>query len=404
MAVKFGIDRHIMKVIKYILFIPILCATVFTAHAQEVEPMMQESNPQKSWEFGLGGSMLNISRMTLGNYNSSEKGDAYTLRLRNVMFGGNIYIAHELTPWLYADLQASLGSVKALSSGSKEKQSLFGIGGLGLQLRLTPLFKKKYVEPYFRIGANYMYKDFALNRQGSLPNFRNEELRWEHSDKFNKEANTARHLFLPSIGVGINSWFNDRFGFGIQGDYMTSLGEKRLAFPQVTARVMVRIGNSKETAPRIVYRERIVRETVPVEKEVIKYIERDADPLYKLFSAITFAFDSYEITEESAHLLDEIATHLKTMTNKKFLITGHTDARGSMAYNDRLSAMRADAIVMGLELRGVPTDMLKSRGVGKRIAAIPTSESHEVREGDRKVTVELIERMPYWNKLPKRGI
>lgn len=388
---------------KYILFPLVLCSSLMMAQAQDSEMTADLSVSKKSWEFGLGGNLLNISRMSLGSYSSSEKGDAYTLRLRNIMFGGNLYVARELTSWIYADLQATLGRVETITAEQTGAQKFFGLGGFGLQFRLTPLFKKKYVEPYLRIGANYMFKDFALSRSGSLPNFRKDELRWEHSDRFNKEANMQRHLFLPSVGVGVNSWFNDRVGFGIQGDYVTSLGPKRLAFPQVMARVMVRLGGSKETASQIVYRERVVRETVPVDREVIKYIEKDCDPLYKLFSNITFEFDSYDITPQSAGLLDEIAKILKTMTDSRFLITGYTDARGSVTYNDRLSSRRADAIVGALEQRGVPSDMLKSRGAGKRVAAIPASETHEVREGDRKVTVELIVRMPYWNKLPKRS-
>ncbi|MDO4770967.1 OmpA family protein [Porphyromonas sp.] len=389
--------------IKKFILIQLFLWTFLGIAAQDANMILNQVHDRKSREIGLGGNLLNISRMTLSNYNSSEKGDAYTLRLHNVMFGGNLYVAHELTPWLYADLQATLGRVTAIVADRKEAERFFGLGGLGLQFRLTPLFKKKYVEPYFRIGANYMYKEFGLAKQGSLPNFRNDELRWGHSDAFNKEANMERHLFLPSVGFGVNSWFNDRVGFGIQGDYMTSLGAKRLSFPQVIARVMIRFGSTKEAAPRIVYRERVVRETVPVEKEIIKYVEKDCDPLYKLFSNITFEFDRYEITPESEPLLDEIAKILKGMPESRFLITGHTDARGSVAYNERLSARRAEAIVQALEGRGVFKDMLKSRGAGKRIAAIPASDTHEVREGDRKVTIELIVRMPYWNKLPKRG-
>lgn len=390
-----------MTINKYTLLSLAVSLSLTVAHAQETEMSLEDRVPNKTWEIGIGGSLLNISRVSLSNYNSSEKGDAYTLHLRNVMLGGNVYVARELTPWLYADLQATVGRVDALTVDMKEKKQFFGMGGLGLQFRLTPLFSKNYVEPYLRIGANYMYKEFGLSKSGTLPNFRNDELVWGHSDRFNKEANMDRHLFLPSVGLGINSWFNDRVGFGIQGDYATSLGAKRLSFPQVTARVMLRIGDTKERAPQMVYRERVVRETVPVDREVIRYVEKDCEPLYKLFSNITFEFDRYEITPESEGLLDEIAKILKTMQESRFLITGYTDARGSVAYNDRLSSRRAEAIVQALEGRGVPTDMLKSRGVGKRIAAIPASESHEVREGDRKVTIELIVRKPYWDKLPK---
>ena len=86
------------------------------AQAQDSEMTAGVSASKKSWEFGLGGNLLNISRMSLGSYRSSEKGDAYTLRLRNIMFGGNLYVARELTPWIYADLQATLGRVETITA------------------------------------------------------------------------------------------------------------------------------------------------------------------------------------------------------------------------------------------------------------------------------------------------
>lgn len=368
--------------------------------AQEVEQIEVQKEDQKTWEFGLGGDLLNISRMTFHNYSSKEAGDAYSLKLRNVMFGADLYVARELSRWFYLDLQANAGMVKILGADDMTKHRWFALAGLGLQWRLTPFFKKEYVEPYFRAGLNYMFKDFDLVRYGSVSNYRNDFLTWTHSDYFNKKQHSERHLFLPSLGFGVNSWFNDRVGFGIQGDYLMSVGSKeRLAFPQAIARVMIRMGRTKAEAPQFVYRDQIVHQPVPV--EVVKYVEKDCDPLYLLFSNITFPFDSYELTPESHAVLDDIAKILLMMTDKKFLITGYTDARGTAEYNRALSADRAAAVVKALEERGIPTDMLKSRGVGKKVAMIPVGESHEVREGDRKVSIELIVRMPYWNKLPK---
>ncbi|GAE21883.1 OmpA [Bacteroides pyogenes JCM 10003] len=93
---------------------------------------------------------------------------------------------------------------------------------------------------------------------------------------------------------------------------------------------------------------------------------------------------------------------LKEHRDSRFLITGYTDARGTDAYNMQLSRNRAKAVVDGLVKRGVPADMLKWRGVGKRAVSVPASESVNVRLGDRKVTIERITKSEYWDKLPKR--
>ncbi len=392
-----------MSISKYILGVS-LAFLSWSAMAQQNEATTSEAKQtkKKSIELGIGGDMLNISRMYLNDYKSSNKGDAYALQIRNVMFAGNLYLAHELTPWLYADLQASLGWVEAL----KAEKKLFGLGGLGLQFRLTPLFGKKYVEPYLRIGANYFYKDFDLTRNGELKNYQGDFLHWQHSDWFNKQADKSKGNFLASAGIGVNSWFNDCVGFGIQADYLTGFDKEKLNFPRVLARVMFRWGASKEPQravipPVIEYRDRVVKEFVP--KEVIKYVEKDCDPLYLLFANVNFEFDKADITAESAQVLDQAAAIMKKHPNLKFLITGHTDIRGSVSYNEKLAARRAAPVVSALEERGVDPAMIKSRGVGKKIAVMPYGETHKVREGDRKVTVEVINTQEYWDKLPKKS-
>ena len=93
---------------------------------------------------------------------------------------------------------------------------------------------------------------------------------------------------------------------------------------------------------------------------------------------------------------------MKADTSRRFLITGYTDARGSATYNIGLSRRRAAAVVEALEKRGVPSEMIKSRGVGKNISYAPVSESHIVREGDRKVTAEIVTKKEYWDFMPKR--
>lgn len=370
-------------------------------NAQEGNHAKGVKAPRKSWEFGIGADGINISRVSFENYTSSEKGDVYDLKMRNIVPAANVYIGRELCDWAYVDLQASAGWVKSGTSEGKDVDKLFTLAGAGLQFRFTPLLKTRLMEPYLRIGANYFYKDFPILRQGTLSNYRNDKLTWGHSDWFNKNSEDRKHRFMPSLGVGLNSWFSDHIGFGLQADYLLSLDKSRFNFPKVLARVMVRIGDSKMPAPRVEYRERIVTQTVPVEREVVKYVERDCDTLYELFASVNFEFDKYDITPESGLVLDKAAKVLLTMKDKKFLITGHADIRGSEQYNLRLSELRAHAIVEALEARGVPVDMLKSRGVGKKIAAMPYDKTHLERLGDRKVTIELITALEYWANLPK---
>ena len=122
--------------------------------------------------------------------------------------------------------------------------------------------------------------------------------------------------------------------------------------------------------------------------------------LIGLFDQIYFDFDSHEITPESGKILDKIAALFLQDTTRRYLITGQTDARGSSAYNQRLSEARARAIVNALAERGCPKDMMKWRGVGKKIAIATPEAPNQTRRGDRKTTVELITNPDYWECIP----
>lgn len=394
-----------LKIISLILFI--LSSALLRAQT-EVSVTEGNEKDKKTVEIGLGLDMHNLSRVGFQNYKSSTEGDRYSIRIRDVMFGGNIYIARELNPWFYLDLQGTIGTAKSFDASDvgKSKNKMFAMVGPGIQFRLTPLFKKKYVEPYFRVGVNYYYKDFLVARSNKLQNFEGNYLEWMHTDEFNDKVDSKKHFIPFSFGFGVNSWFNDHVGFGIQGDYLTTFNSKKLSFPRVMARVMVRFGGSKEkkvvSQPEIRYVEKIVTKEVPVEKIIEKeiIIDKTTDPLFLLFSNINFDFDKSTILAESEKTLDDIALILKNMMNEKFLISGFTDARGSSEYNKVLSERRAEAVKNALVKRGISSSILKSRGVGKAAASMHSGETSNAREGDRKVTIELIRNMEYWNKLP----
>ena len=119
---------------------------------------------------------------------------------------------------------------------------------------------------------------------------------------------------------------------------------------------------------------------------------------------ILFDFNKATLRPESAPKLDQAASLIKESQNGRFLITGHTDKKGSDSYNLDLSRRRATSVVQGLEARGVNTNQLKSKGVGERDAVVPESASDAERLKDRKVVVEAIVDINEWAALQKSDL
>ncbi len=121
----------------------------------------------------------------------------------------------------------------------------------------------------------------------------------------------------------------------------------------------------------------------------------------KALGSVFFDFNKATIKAESKAALDEAANLIKT-DGGNYLLEGQTDAKGSEAYNLKLSRERAAAVVAALDGRGVDANALKSIGVGKAKAKVPATASDAERQVDRKVAVTPIEDMAQWNALKKR--
>lgn len=356
---------------------------------------------KKAWEFGIGGTVFQFSRVSFSEFAALDDGYQFNLGLSHAVWGGGIYAARELNTHFYLDLQGNIGFTnKSIDS----KNRILAMAGVGLQWRLGEYFKSRYVDPYLRAGINYMYKDFQIlyaGNEGLAP----DEMQWIMSNYGNKDGRDKKHLVPISLGGGINFWLNDRIGIGLEADYLLMPHKHVANSLQGSARIIWRFGGkSKKPEPVVRYVEvpvekiveRVVEKEVIVEKPVEKVVPK---VLFDLFDQIYFEFDSYELTESSENLLDEIAELLKQDTSRRFLITGHTDSKGSTWYNKKLSESRAAAVLNALIDRGVPSEMLKSRGVGKTVAIASSGTSNIVREGDRKVFIELISNMDYWEHI-----
>ncbi|WP_019207784.1 OmpA family protein [Phocaeicola abscessus] len=366
----------------------------------------KQRKPKRAWEIGVGGTMINWDRISVTGFRSTPEQYLYHLKVKHLLGGANLYLARELNRWFYLDLQGTIGFAgkEEGTANEKDKNNYTLMGGLGLQFRLSPLFKSKYVEPYLRVGGNVLHKNFLTTGTGVFYNDPTGQAGWISDDVWNKRgySHDKKTCFPVSLGAGVNAWLNNSVGVGLQGEYLTPFKKNLPRFAQITMRVIWRIGGHDKRPTPVV---RYVEIEKPVDRIVEKIVEKEMlvpaeTQLCELFNNVNFEFDKDVLTAESKTILEQAAQMLKTRSDARFLITGYTDARGSDAYNLDLSRRRAKVVVDELVKNGVPTEMLKSRGVGKRIAAMPASETNGARLGDRKTTIERVLQMEYWNKLP----
>lgn len=106
---------------------------------------------------------------------------------------------------------------------------------------------------------------------------------------------------------------------------------------------------------------------------------------------IHFDFDKSDIKPESKPDLDAVAEYLKKHPDVNLYIVGHTDMKGTLAYNLTLSEKRAQAVVEALVADyGIARGRLEGKGLG------PLSpKSHNRDDGGRKLNrrVELVQKI-----------
>ncbi|WP_128331089.1 OmpA family protein [Apibacter sp. HY039] len=100
----------------------------------------------------------------------------------------------------------------------------------------------------------------------------------------------------------------------------------------------------------------------PEPKQLPKVIN---ETIVNTMGGIQFNLDSDKILVESQPILDNVAeVILKYGQNTRFLVEGHTDARGSDAYNLNLSKRRVTSVIKYLVSKGVPPYQLTGKGMG----------------------------------------
>lgn len=105
-------------------------------------------------------------------------------------------------------------------------------------------------------------------------------------------------------------------------------------------------------------------------------------------NTINFDFGSAKIKPESYPYLDKLALTLKS-TGANIKVNGHTDNKGTEAYNLKLSRDRAKSVVEYLEKQGIERDKLSSEGFGPN-RPISDNATEEGRAMNRRVEFEIL--------------
>lgn len=93
-------------------------------------------------------------------------------------------------------------------------------------------------------------------------------------------------------------------------------------------------------------------------------VEKSEPPSISL--TIQFEFDSAEVSLQSRNQLDVLADAMLSneLLEYSFKIEGHTDAKGSSTYNQKLSERRAASVRAILDAKGVSEERLETLGKG----------------------------------------
>ncbi len=106
-----------------------------------------------------------------------------------------------------------------------------------------------------------------------------------------------------------------------------------------------------------------IKNTVPEAK-----VERVGEGIVVEFSSnVLFGFDESTLSADAKTSLDKLVKVLDSYPETDIEIQGHTDSKGSLAYNQALSERRATAVSGYLEGQGTSASRLTIKGYGETI-------------------------------------
>lgn len=107
--------------------------------------------------------------------------------------------------------------------------------------------------------------------------------------------------------------------------------------------------------------------TIELEKDTLYFVDFVLYSINKpnIIENIFYDFDKATLRDDSKEALNELIELLEINPNVTIELSAHTDRKGSITYNDRLSLRRAESVVNYLINNGISKDRLQAAGYGK---------------------------------------
>jgi outer membrane protein OmpA-like peptidoglycan-associated protein len=99
-------------------------------------------------------------------------------------------------------------------------------------------------------------------------------------------------------------------------------------------------------------------------------------------------FDTNEaaLKDGASPTLDRLARFMDENPDRRLLIEGHTDSRGTDEYNRQLSGERAQSVADALSVRGIAGDRLRTAGLGEDFP-VASNDAAAGRQQNRRVEI-----------------
>jgi OOP family OmpA-OmpF porin len=108
-----------------------------------------------------------------------------------------------------------------------------------------------------------------------------------------------------------------------------------------------------------------------------------------VLQGVTFEFNQSRLTPNAKVILDGVGDALVAKPDIKVEVGGHTDSKGSDAYNLKLSGSRAKSVVQYLIGRGIAAGRLSAHGYGETMP-VADNNTDEGRELNRRVELKIV--------------
>lgn len=245
-----------------------------------------------------------------------------------------------------------------------------GLGGLDIYV--SEDYGNNQYEPAFNLGApiNSNEDDFALiteNTQTSgffssnRSSGKGDDDIYSFTDKMPDYLNTVLYDFVVldrKSGQPIN-----QAAMTIAPDAKTTNAKGNVQFElkkgayQVNTAAVAYNPNQKQISVKPPRRGKaVVRDTVYLDLAIAQKI---------VLKNIYYDFDKWDILPESAIELDKVVALMSANPDVKIDLTSHTDARGTDAYNLKLSQLRAQSAKNYLVSKGIKESRINAKGMGE---------------------------------------